>query len=142
MTARLLSSGDAAAAENTERDAPLKRCRGRKAESGRSWRGSIVSSAIRSRLNDEVDALVSTDQFREEIRSRLDQAAARQANGLIIDAKELYRALCKRPVVNRWMIFCCNAMRAEMTEADNLIFDYANDTLLTVNYKLPRNSHT
>jgi hypothetical protein len=38
------------------------------------------------------------------------------------------------------MIFCCNAMRAEMAELDNLIFDYANDTLLTVNYKLPRNS--
>jgi hypothetical protein len=104
--------------------------------------GSIVSSAVPLRLNEEVDALISTDQFREEIRSRLDHAAARQANGLIIDAKELYRALCKRPVVNRWMIFCCNAMRAEMTEVDNLIFDYANDTLLTVNYKLPRNSHT
>ena len=25
-----------------------------------------------------------------------------------------------------------------MAELDNLIFDYANDTLLTVNYKLPR----
>jgi hypothetical protein len=142
MTAQLLSSGNAAAAENTGRDAPLKQCRGCKAKSGCSRRGSIVSRAIPSRLNEEVDTLVSTDQFREEIRSRLNQAAARQANDLIIDAKELYRALCKRPVVNRWMIFCCNAMRAEMTDADNLIFDYANDTLLTINYKLPRNSHT
>jgi hypothetical protein len=93
-------------------------------------------------MDEEVHAMVSTDQFRQEIRSRLDQAAARRANGVIIDAKELYQALCRSPVVNRWMIFCCNAMRAEMTDADNLIFDYANDTLLTVNYKLPRNSHT
>jgi hypothetical protein len=92
-------------------------------------------------LNEEVGAMVSTDQFRQEIRSRLERAAAHRSNGLIIDAKELYHALCKRPVVNAWMIFCCNAMRAEMTEDDNLIFDYANDTLLTVNYKLPRGSH-
>jgi hypothetical protein len=40
------------------------------------------------------------------------------------------------------MIFCCNAMRAEMMEADSLIFDYATDTLLTVNYRLPRNTNT
>jgi hypothetical protein len=85
--------------------------------------------------------MVSTDQFRQEIRSRLEQAAARRASALIVDAKELYHALCKRPVVNTWMIFCCNAMRAEMMEADSLIFDYATDTLLTVNYRLPRNKN-
>jgi hypothetical protein len=84
--------------------------------------------------------MISTDRFRQEIRSRLEVAAARGCRNLIIDAKELYHALCKRPVFSPWMIFCCNAMRAEMTEADNLIFCYANDTLLTVNYKLPRNS--
>lgn len=91
--------------------------------------------------------MISTDRFRQEIRSRLEVAAARGCRNLIIDAKELYHALCKRPVFSPWMVFfspwmvfCCNAMRAEMTEADNLIFDYANDTLLTVNYKLPRNS--
>jgi hypothetical protein len=83
--------------------------------------------------------MISTDQFRKQIQSQLELAAARGSNSLIIDAKELYRTLCKRPVVNSWMIFCCNAMRAEMTEADNLIFDYANDTLLTVNYRLLRN---
>jgi hypothetical protein len=84
--------------------------------------------------------MISTDLFRQEIRSRLDVATARGCRSLIIDAKELYYALCKSPVFNPWMVFCCNAMRAEMTGADNLIFDYANDTLLTVNYKLPRNS--
>ncbi|MCA6112822.1 hypothetical protein [Bradyrhizobium cenepequi] len=84
--------------------------------------------------------MISTDRFRQEIRSRLEVAAARGCRNLIIDAKELYHALCKRPVFSPWMVFCCNAMRAEMTEADNLIFDYANDTLLTVNYKLPRKS--
>jgi hypothetical protein len=84
--------------------------------------------------------MISTDRFRQEIRSRLGVASAQGCRSLIIDANELYYALCQSPVFNPWMVFCCNAMRAEMTEADNLIFDYANDTLLTVNYKLPRNS--
>ncbi len=39
------------------------------------------------------------------------------------------------------MIFCCNAMRAEMTTVDSLIFDDAKETLLTVNYRLPRNQN-
>jgi hypothetical protein len=82
--------------------------------------------------------MISTDRFKQEIRSRLDVAAARGYRSLTIDAKELYHALCKWPVFNPWMVFCCNAMRAEMTEADNLIFYYASDTLLTINYKLPR----
>lgn len=83
--------------------------------------------------------MISTDRFRQEIRSRLEAASAGGGGSLIIDAKELYHAICKEQVSDRWMIFCCNAMRAEMAEPDNLIFDYANDTLLTVNYKLPRN---
>lgn len=86
--------------------------------------------------------MISTDQFRREIRSQLERAAARGSRSLIIDAKELYDTLCKRRVVSSWMIFCCNAMRAEMTETDNLIFDYSKDTLLTVNYKLPRDMLT
>jgi hypothetical protein len=84
--------------------------------------------------------MISTNRFRQEIRSRLDVAAAQGCRSLIIDAKELYHALCKSPVFNPWMVFCCNAMRAEMTETDNLIFDYANDTLLVVKYMLPRDS--
>ncbi|MGY8631353.1 hypothetical protein RAD15_02520 [Bradyrhizobium sp. 14AA] len=84
--------------------------------------------------------MISTDRFRREIRARLDVASAGGCRNLIIDAKELYQAICKGQASNRWMVFCCNAMRAEMAEVDNLIFDYANDTLLTVNYKLPRNS--
>jgi len=84
--------------------------------------------------------MISTNRFRQEIRSRLDVAAARGCRSLIIDAKELDHTLCKCPVFNPWMVFCCNAMRAEMTETDNLIFDYANDTLLVVKYMLPRDS--
>jgi len=70
----------------------------------------------------------------------LDAATIGGGCSLIIDAKELYYTVCKEQVSDRWMIFCCNAMRAEMAELDDLIFDYAHDTLLTVNYKLPRNS--
>ncbi|CUT14044.1 hypothetical protein BF49_5124 [Bradyrhizobium sp.] len=36
------------------------------------------------------------------------------------------------------MIFCCNAMRAEMALTDHLIFDDRNESLLTVHYALPR----
>ena len=79
------------------------------------------------------------DDFNRPAQAR---AAARGARSLIIDVKELYDTLCKRPVVNSWMIFCCNAMRAEMTETDNLMFDYSKDTLPTVNYKLPRDMLT
>ena len=82
--------------------------------------------------------MISTEEFRREIRAQLERAAARGSKSLIIDARKLYDALCKRPIVNSWMVFCCNAMRAEMAETDNLIFGYAKDTLLTVNYKLPR----
>ena len=42
------------------------------------------------------------------------------------------------PCFGPWMIFCCNAMRGEMTTADSLIFDDAKETLLTVNFRLPR----
>src|SRR5271169_1687673 len=83
--------------------------------------------------------MVSTDHFRREIRSRLELATTRGGHDLTIDSGELYKALSQRPVFGPWMIFCCNAMRAEMTTADNLIFDDAKETLLTINYRLPRN---
>jgi hypothetical protein len=83
--------------------------------------------------------MVSTDHFRQEIRSRLELATTRGDHDLTIDSGELYKSLSKLPVFGPWMIFCCNAMRGEMTTADSLIFDDAKETLLTVNYRLPRN---
>jgi hypothetical protein len=84
--------------------------------------------------------MVSTDHFRQEIRCRLETATARGCHDLIIDSGELYRSLSQLPVFGPWMIFCCNAMRAEMRMTDSLIFDDASETLLTIKYKLPRNS--
>jgi hypothetical protein len=83
--------------------------------------------------------MVSTDHFRKEIRSRLELATTRGCHDLTIDSGELYKSLSQLPVFGPWMIFCCNAMRAEMRMADSLLFDDARETLLTVNYKLPRN---
>jgi hypothetical protein len=37
------------------------------------------------------------------------------------------------------MIFCCNAMRAEMAKTDRLVFDDSKASLLTIHYALPRN---
>jgi hypothetical protein len=82
--------------------------------------------------------MVSTDQFRQEIRSRLELASARGGQDLTIECGELYRSVSKPPVSDRWMIFCCNAMRAEMAISDEVIFDHAKETLLKVKYRLPR----
>ena len=82
--------------------------------------------------------MVSTEHFRQEIRSRLELASARGGQDLTIECGELYRSVSNLPVSNRGMIFCCNAMRAEMAIPDEVIFDHLKETLLKVKYKLPR----
>jgi hypothetical protein len=82
--------------------------------------------------------MVSTDRFRQEIRSRLELANAQGREDLTIESGELYRSLSKLPVFDPWMIFCCNAMRAEMAMADRLVFDDSSASLLTIHYALPR----
>jgi hypothetical protein len=83
--------------------------------------------------------MVSTDHFRQEIRSRLELASTQGGQSLTIECGELYRSVSELPVSNRWMVFCCNAMRAEMAISDEVIFDHAKkQTLLKVKYRLPR----
>jgi len=82
--------------------------------------------------------MVSTDQFRQEIKSRLELAGAQGRQDLTIECGELYRSVSKLPVFDPWMIFCCNAMRAEMAKTDRLIFDDGKTSLLTIHYALPR----
>ena len=84
--------------------------------------------------------MVSTDHFRQEIRSRLALASAKGGRHLTIECEELYRSASKLPVSNRWMIFCCNAMRSEMATLDEVIFDDVKESLLKVRYRLPRTS--
>jgi hypothetical protein len=84
--------------------------------------------------------MVSTQRFQQEIRSRLELASAQGGQDLTIECGELYRSVSRLPVSNRGMIFCCNAMRAEMTIPDEVIFDHVKETLLKVKYKLPRKS--
>jgi hypothetical protein len=86
--------------------------------------------------------MVSTDQFRQEIRSRLELASAQGRKDLTIECGELYRSVSKLPVFDPWMIFCCNAMRAEMAATDRLIFDDSKASLLAVHYALPRQNKT
>jgi hypothetical protein len=83
--------------------------------------------------------VVSTDRFRREIRSRLDLASAEGLQSLTIECGELYWSVSKLPVFDPWMIFCCNAMRAEMATTDRLIFDDSKSSLLTIHFALPRN---
>jgi hypothetical protein len=82
--------------------------------------------------------MVSTDHFRQEIRSRFELANAQGRQDLTIECGELYLSVSKLPVFDPWMIFCCNAMRAEMATADRLIFDDSKASLLTIHYALPR----
>jgi hypothetical protein len=82
--------------------------------------------------------MVSTDHFRQEIRSRLELASAQGRQDLTVECGELYWSLSKLPVFHPWMIFCCNAMRAEMAMTDCLIFDDSKPSLLTIRYALPR----
>jgi hypothetical protein len=77
--------------------------------------------------------MVSTDDFRQEIKSRLELAGA--ACG------ELYRSVGKLPVFDPWMIFCCNAMHAEMAKTDRLVSDDSKASLLTIHYTLPRHQN-
>ena len=66
-------------------------------------------------------------------------ASAKGQQDLTIESGELYRSVSKLPVFDPWMIFCCNAMRAEMAVTDRLIFDDSKASLLTIHYALPRN---
>jgi hypothetical protein len=86
--------------------------------------------------------MVSTDHFRQEIWSRLQLASAQGRPDLTIECEELYRSLSKLPVFDPGMIFCCNAMRAEMTTTDHLVFDDSKTSLLTIHYALPRRPRT
>ena len=63
---------------------------------------------------------------------------ARGRKDLTIECGELYWSVSKLPVFDPWMIFCCNAMRAEMATTDRLIFDDSKASLLTIHYALPR----
>jgi hypothetical protein len=80
--------------------------------------------------------MVSTDHFRQEIRSRFESARSQGRQELTIECGELYRSVSKLPVFDPWMIFCCNAMRAEMARTDRLIFDDSKSSLLTIQYAL------
>ena len=82
--------------------------------------------------------MVSTDRFRQEIKSRLQLAGAQGQQDLTIECGELYRSVSKLPVFDPWMIFYCNAMRAEMAKTDRLVFDDSKASLLTIHYALPR----
>lgn len=82
--------------------------------------------------------MVSTDQFRQEIKSRFKLAGAQGRQDLTIECGELYRSISKLPVFDPWMIFCCNAMRAEMAKTDHLVFDQDESSLLKIHYSLPR----
>jgi hypothetical protein len=73
---------------------------------------------------------------RNQVPARVGERAGRQ--DLTIESGELCRSLSKLPVFDLWMIFCCNAMRAEMAMADRLVFDDSITSLLTIHHALPR----
>jgi hypothetical protein len=68
-------------------------------------------------------------------------ASAQGRKELTIECGELYKSVSKLPVFDPWMIFCCNAMRAEMARTDRLIFDDSKTSLLTIRYDILRHKN-
>lgn len=67
--------------------------------------------------------MVSTDHFRQEIRSRFELASAQGRQELTIECGELYWSISKLPV---------------FALTDRLVFDESKASLLTIHYALPR----
>ena len=67
--------------------------------------------------------MVSTDDFRQEIKSRLELAGAQGQQDLTIECGELYRSVSKLPVFDPWMIFAVTRCAPKWQKTDRLVFD-------------------
>jgi hypothetical protein len=82
--------------------------------------------------------MVSVDYFRQGLRAQMGRAARVGRLDVMINSRELYRALGGYPGSKHGMPLCCDAMQAEMKSGDVLVLDQANGAGMTVRYLLPR----
>ena len=79
--------------------------------------------------------MVSTDHFRQELRTQLARAATGGRIDVLINAGELCRAIANSSSRSG---SCCDAMQAEFKLGDTLLLDRTNGAGMTVRYLLPR----
>ena len=82
--------------------------------------------------------MVSTDHFRQELLAQMSRASKGGLIDVLINSRELYHSLGGYPGSMHGMPSCCDAMQAEMKPGDTLVVERANDTGMTVRYRLPR----
>jgi hypothetical protein len=79
--------------------------------------------------------MVSTDHFRQELRTQMARAATNGQIDLLINSGELCRSVATG---SSWSPSCCDAMEAEMKLGDTLLIERTNGAGMTVRYLLPR----
>lgn len=84
--------------------------------------------------------MVSTDDFRVELRAQLRRAQRQGRPHAEINAGELHRVIGSYPGPSHRMPMCCEAMRQEMRHCDEVVFkpDGGKGASLTVRYVLQR----
>lgn len=87
-----------------------------------------------------VDALPTADDFRRELRSRLDKATVAGLSHLEVASGDIHRAVGGYPGPNHRMPVCCEAVRSEMRSGDRVVAEppRGQGATLTIRYQLPR----
>jgi hypothetical protein len=84
--------------------------------------------------------MVTVDYFRQGLHAQMDRAAHRGRIDVLINSAELYRSIGGYPGSTHGMLFCCDAMQAELKLGDTMILDRTCGAGMTVRYLLPRPS--
>jgi hypothetical protein len=84
--------------------------------------------------------MVSTDHFRQELRTQMNRAAKGGLIDVLITSGDLYRSLGGYPGSTHGMPSCCDAMQAEMEPGDTLLIERTGGAGMTVRYMLPRST--
>jgi hypothetical protein len=82
--------------------------------------------------------MVWTDHFRQELLAQMNRAFKGGLIDVLINSRDLHRSFGGYPGSLHGMPSCCDAMQAEMKPGDTLVVERANDTGMTVRYRLPR----
>ena len=82
--------------------------------------------------------MVSTDHFRQELRTQMARAAKSGAANVLVNAPDLFRSAGGYPGSSQGMPFCCDAMQEEMKPGDLMLVERSAQAGMTVRYYLPR----
>jgi 5-methylcytosine-specific restriction protein A len=85
-------------------------------------------------------AMTHADEFRAELKARLEHGVERGAPFVEISSGDLHRAVGGYPGTNHRMPICCEVMYAEMAARDELVSapPKGKGATLNIRYHLPR----